>query len=230
MDLSTPQLITNLILWYVVFLFSTTMHEAMHAYAATKWGDNTALQSGLVTFNPIPHMKRSPIGMIVAPLVVFFLNNGNFMIGWASTPFNPYWAARYPKRSLIMSMAGPLSHLGIVIVSGLLFALVAGLGFFETGSRLAWPIYQLLSVIFNLNLLLFFFNILPFPPLDGSEFYYLFIKREEDRLKWRMTANSYWIVGIVLSWYVLEKAYPYVYAIATIMRSAVALFIHSLLG
>ena len=91
--------------WYLVFLYSTTLHEAAHAWAALKLGDDTAYQGGQVTLDPTPHIRREPIGMVVVPLLSFLF--GGWMIGWASTPYDPDWAMRYPRRSAWMSLAGP---------------------------------------------------------------------------------------------------------------------------
>ena len=85
------------LLWYVAFLFSTTLHEASHAFAAFRLGDRTAYEGGQVTLDPIPHMRREPIGTIVVPLLSFLL--GGWMIGWASTPYNRNWAEQAPKRA-----------------------------------------------------------------------------------------------------------------------------------
>ena len=59
------------LIWYVAFLFSTTLHEAAHSWAALRMGDPTAYHGGQVTLNPIPHIRRSPVGMVVIPIVAF---------------------------------------------------------------------------------------------------------------------------------------------------------------
>ncbi len=213
--------ISGLVVWYAVFLFSTTFHEAMHAFVSHRGGDDTAYQGGQVTLNPLPHIRRSPFGMVVVPILTFFLNGGNWMIGWASAPFNPYWAARHPKRSFLMSLAGPLSHLPLVIVS--LFVMWLGLrsGFFApmdfpnrmfpvsapAGATWNWALAMLVNVAFRLNTVLLVFNLIPLPPLDGSEVWYLFVKREEDRLRFRYQANSYAFAGLMLAWYVFPEIY-----------------------
>ena len=60
-------------------------------------GDDTAYRSGQVSLNPIPHIKREPFGTVVVPLLSFAA--GGWMIGWASTPYNPQWAHDYPKKA-----------------------------------------------------------------------------------------------------------------------------------
>ena len=56
-------------LWFVAFLLSTTVHEAMHAFVAWKGGDPTAYHGGQVSLSPLPHIRREPIGMVVVPLL-----------------------------------------------------------------------------------------------------------------------------------------------------------------
>src|SRR4029077_1938006 len=92
-----PQLLVEGLTWFVVFLFSTTLHEAGHALAALKLGDPTAYEGGQVTLNPLPHIRRSPIGMLLVPLITFA--STHWMMGWASAPYDPSWAHRYPKRA-----------------------------------------------------------------------------------------------------------------------------------
>ena len=100
-------------LWFLAFLFSTTVHEAMHALAALKGGDPTAYHGGQVSLSPIPHIRREPIGMLVVPLLTA-LTQG-WAIGWASTPYDTRWAAQYPKRAALMAAAGPAGNLSIAL-------------------------------------------------------------------------------------------------------------------
>ncbi|HEY0514021.1 MAG TPA: site-2 protease family protein [Thermoanaerobaculia bacterium] len=174
-----PQLLVEGLTWFVVFLFSTTLHEAGHAFAALKLGDPTAYEGGQVSLNPIPHIRRSPIGMLLVPLVTFATTH--WMMGWASAPYDPLWAHRYPKRAAVMASAGPAANLLLVIVSGLLIRAGVWTGTFyapdtanfttvtaaAAGSWAAAAVTPL-SILFSLNLLLFTFNLLPLPPLDGS--------------------------------------------------------------
>lgn len=218
--------LTELLVWYVVFLFSTTLHEALHSYAAAWGGDDTAYLSGQATLNPIPHIQREKFGMVLVPLVTFFLYEGRWMIGWASAPYNPAWAARHPGRSFLMSLAGPFSHLPAIAVS--FGAMYVGLrnGFFAfpshpgdlfpvavgEGGSLAYALAFVLNIVFQLNVILFLFNILPLPPLDGSAIWDLFIKSEESRLRWHYTAASYSLAGLALAWYIFPRVYSPVYS------------------
>src|SRR4030042_794036 len=101
------------VIWYIVFIVSTTFHEACHGFAAVKLGDPTAYHHGLVTLDPLPHIKRSPFGMVIIPILSFALSG--WMIGWASAPFDPYWALSNRKKAAWMALAGPGANLILVL-------------------------------------------------------------------------------------------------------------------
>jgi Zn-dependent protease len=183
--------------WFVVFIFSTTLHEAGHAFAAWKLGDSTAYEGGQVSLNPLPHIQREPIGMILVPIISFALNG--WMMGWASAPYDPEWAHRYPKRAAIMAAAGPAGNLLLALLSGIVIRLV---GAPEGGLGMT------LLVLFYLNLLLFVFNLLPVPPLDGSAILPMFMsdgmaRRYRDFLRQPMFS----LLGLLLAW----RVFPYLF-------------------
>lgn len=175
----TPQFLLLGFIYYFAFLFSTTCHEAAHALAAQLGGDNTAALGGQVSLNPIPHIRRSPYGMVVFPLLSFFLMAGG-MIGFASAPYDPNWARRHPHRAALMALAGPTTNFTLMLLAA--FALRAGASF----QLLQWDHYTgphglpavILYVFFSLNLLLGVFNLLPVPPLDGSSAIMLFMPEQ----------------------------------------------------
>jgi hypothetical protein len=87
----------SFLIWYVVFVFSTTAHEAGHALVAYLGGDRTAYEGGQVTLDPMPHIRRSPFGMVVIPIITFLLSGGGYMFGFASAPYDAFWAQRNPR-------------------------------------------------------------------------------------------------------------------------------------
>ncbi len=154
------------ILWFVTFVISTTVHEAAHATFAMLGGDRTALEGGQVTLNPLPHMRREPFGMVALPLISLYLSisqGGLMCIGYASTPYNPIWAYRHPKRAALMSAAGPLSN---VLLAAIAFAVLFFIARPDGGTQEA--VRQIAGTFMFLNLLLAVFNLIPLPPLDGA--------------------------------------------------------------
>jgi hypothetical protein len=101
------QAVTGLV-WYMVFLFSVTLHEAAHAWAAQRGGDPTAYLGGQVSLDPRPHIRREPFGMVILPL--FTAITSGWPIGYASTPYDPVWALNHPRRAAWMSLAGPAAN------------------------------------------------------------------------------------------------------------------------
>ena len=167
------------LLWYTAFLLSTTCHEAAHALVAKWGGDLTAYAGGQVTLNPAPHIQREPFGMVLMPWLSFLLGGGSWMMGWASAPYDPYWARRHPRRSGWMALGGPAANFILVIVAGLVIQAGLRSGLFllpgslsmsrlvEANGGIAAGFATFFSILFSLNLLLGTFNLIPFPPLDG---------------------------------------------------------------
>ncbi len=166
------------VVWYAVFLLSTTLHEAAHAWAAKRGGDLTAYHGGQVSLDPRPHIRREPFGMVVLPVLSLVLSG--FPFGFASTPYDPVWAERHPRRAAWMSLAGPAANLLLVVSAGLLVRLGIAAGGLATpesvriteivaGAPGAWSTAAfVLSLFFSLNLILATLNLIPLPPLDGS--------------------------------------------------------------
>jgi len=111
----TPEFLLYGFIWYVAFLFSTTCHEAAHALVAKRGGDETASEGGQVSLNPFPHIRRELFGMVIVPLLSYFINQS--MIGWASAPFDPAWERRYPRRAGWMALAGPAANFSLMLLA-----------------------------------------------------------------------------------------------------------------
>jgi len=181
------------LLWYFVFLYSTVCHEAAHAWTALKLGDDTAYLGGQVSLDPIPHIRREPWGMVLVPLITFFMNAANgvtWMMGWASAPYNREWAERNPRHAAWMAIAGPAANLLLVIAAGICIRVGIAAGWFAVPESFRFadivrPIEEggvahfatmLLGVVFSLNVLLMTFNLIPLPPFDGASVPLLFLR------------------------------------------------------
>ena len=215
------------VIWYVVFLLSTTCHEAGHALAAKLGGDLTAFHGGQVSLNPIPHVRREPFGMLLFPIISYAI--GGWMMGWASAPYDPYWAERHPRRAAWMSLAGPGANFTLTILAGL--AIHAGIlmGVFMHPQEANFThiviaakpgaadgAATLLSVLFSLNLLLGTFNLLPIPPLDGFGAVGLLLPEGAahrfQQLAHQMRGFS--MIGILIAWKIFDPIFDPVFSIA----------------
>lgn len=211
---------------YIVFLLSTSVHEAAHAWTARRGGDSTAFDGGQVTLDPIPHIRRAPFGMVVLPLISVAIMG--WPLGFASTPYDPRWAERHPNRAAWMALAGPGANLLLAVGAGLLINIGLLVGVFEApaeigfadvtiaagGSGNAWHVAAyLLGAVFALNLLLAVFNLLPLPPLDGSAGLALLLPdRAVPRYRRFLSSNPYfgWL-GIFVAWQVFQYVFDPVF-------------------
>jgi Zn-dependent protease len=222
---------SNLILfgitWYVVFLFSTTCHEAAHALAAKLGGDLTAARGGQVSLDPIPHIRREPFGMVIFPILSYVA--GGWMMGWASAPYDPFWAQRYPKRAAWMSLAGPAANLSLAIVAAILIRVGMMTGFLTrpqffnfahivsgSGSEASQAAAALLSILFSLNLLLGVFNLLPLPPLDGFGAVGVLLPESGARRFqiFGMQIRRFSLLGLLIAWRVFDPLFFPIFGIA----------------
>jgi Zn-dependent protease len=225
--MKTPDLALGAI-WYIVFLFSTTCHEAAHALVAKLGGDTTAEEGGQVTLNPIPHIRRSPYGMVLVPIVSYLL--GGWMIGWASAPFDPEWQRRYPRRSGWMALAGPAANFSLMLLAGSAIRMGIAAGHFRVPetipgySGLVSPansgeptfVTAALSILFLLNLLLGTFNLLPVPPLDGHSGIMVLMPANfaERYLQWVERASGFSILGLFLAWTLYDRLFEPIFVFA----------------
>jgi Zn-dependent protease len=219
----TPEFITFGLIWYIVFLFSTTCHEASHALAAKLGGDLTAFHGGQVTLNPAPHVSREPMGMVLVPLISYFL--GGSMIGWASAPYDPYWQQRYPRRAALMSLAGPAANFALALIAAIGIHIGIGMGVFQMPDHVTFGNFtevidpmtasggakfaaSLLSVLYFANVLLGTFNLLPMPPLDGATGVTI-LMGEKNALRFIefVRQPGFQMVGMLIAWGLFGKLF-----------------------
>ncbi|HWF37182.1 MAG TPA: site-2 protease family protein [Candidatus Acidoferrales bacterium] len=221
-----PQFLALGLIWYIVFLFSTTCHEGAHSLIAHLGGDPTAFHGGQVSLNPIPHIRREPVGLVVVPILSYFI--AHWMIGWASAPYNPEWQQRYPRRAAWMALAGPAANFALVIIA----AISIHVGIFAGAFRMPQSVgfthvveaatsgnadfaATFLSILFVLNLLLGTFNLLPVPPLDGNTVVTLFMSESAALrfVRWTRT-SGFGMAGMLLAWVVYDRIFLFIFRVA----------------
>ncbi len=214
------------ITWYVVFLFSTTLHEAAHAWAALRGGDSTAYRGGQVSVDPRPHLRREPFGMLILPVLSLAVSGWPF--GFASAPFDPVWARAHPRRAGWMALAGPAANLGLVLAAALGVRLGMALGLFHapasarltsitlaSAGGLAPGAALLLSQLFSMNLILAVLNLLPIPPLDGSRALSVLLpERIALRIQGWLSQPLLGYVGLLLAWRAFDPLFDPIYGAA----------------
>lgn len=169
---------------YLMLVALLTFHEFGHAWTAWKCGDDTARLQGRVSLNPLAHID--PIGTVLMPLLIIFLpgNMGRFMIGWAKpVPVNPYNLRNKNWDDILVTLAGPGMNLLLAVI---LVAMV------RIGPA---PMGGLCVQAATLSLMLCFFNLIPIPPLDGSQ-----IMRSLTGMSWETYAqlSRFGFIGVII--------------------------------
>ncbi len=215
-------MLANFVVWYLVFLFSLTFHEYAHARVAAWGGDGTAYSGGFVTLDPTPHVLRSPVGLVLIPLLSYF--QSGWMIGWASVPYDPIWGSRYPKRQAFMSAAGPLANLVLALCAFVLLKFLLSRGTFVPNHQLSFgdlvtvvdptqvrsPLGAAalaLGILLDLNLALALFNLIPAPPLDGAGILEGLFPKQLGSLFAQLRGSG---IGQILVLVLLWQGFPYI--------------------
>jgi Zn-dependent protease len=149
----------NILLYRLIALvIGFTVHEFAHAYTAWRFGDPTAKNEGRLTLNPLVHLD--PIGTLLVFIVGF---------GWAKpTPVNPFHFRNRRGASVLVTAAGPLSNLIVAFLFMLFWFTFNFFGLFDAVPDQTFAFLQnMFNYLIYFNILLFVFNLIPLPPLDG---------------------------------------------------------------
>ena len=150
---------------FLVLVFSLTVHESAHAWAADRLGDPTARALGRISLNPLVH--ADPIGTLLFPLIGLLTHAP--IIGWAKPVPVATWRFSHPRRDyLLVAAAGPMSNLSLALLAAVAARLLPEAGSHAAALRIVEPMTAVVYALLMVNLLLAIFNMLPIPPLDGG--------------------------------------------------------------
>lgn len=185
----------------VVLLLAISAHEAAHAWMSYKFGDDTARLLGRITLNPAAH--TDPIGTLLIPIVTFIFGSAGLfvpLIGWGKpTPVNPLRWRNKDLANVMVSLAGILANL---LIASIAFLILKVLLF--NGGRAALPesvrdpIWLFLVYLLMMNVSLAVFNLLPFPPLDGSKVLETFLPPSAQPILEMLEQHGYIILMILI--------------------------------
>lgn len=193
-------LIQTVLIYALPVIFAITLHEAAHAYAAQRLGDNTAAMLGRVTLNPFVHID--PLGTILLPLLLYFSTSGAFLFGYAKPVPVRFDQLRHPKRDMVwVALAGPASNLLQALLWGVLLYVLAGSGITERF------FLDMCKAGMLTNVVMFAFNLFPLPPLDGGRILVGLLPWRQAVMVSRVEPWGFFIVmalvltGIVSTWW-----------------------------
>jgi Zn-dependent protease len=207
-DFDFAVFITNLLVYLVVLLLAISAHEAGHAWVSYKFGDDTAYLLGRVTLNPVKH--TDPIGTLLIPIVGFILGSmgGNLaripLIGWGKpTPVNPRKWSNYKLANVLVSIAGICANIILAVIAfSILKAMIESgmLGRPDSTGGLIDAIVLFLQYMLTLNVSLAIFNLLPFPPLDGSKVLSTFLPASFEPVLQILEQYGFLILLLLIYW------------------------------
>ena len=199
----TPEeLIPRLVIYMVVLLLAISAHEAAHAWMSYKFGDDTARLLGRITLNPVAH--TDPIGTLLIPIAGFIfgaMGGGRVpLVGWGKpTPVNPLRWRNKDVANIMVSLAGILANLLIAIIAFAIFKalLMSGTINLMSDSTLE-PVVLFLDNLLIMNVSLAVFNLLPFPPLDGSKVLSTFLPASMQPMLDFLEQYGYWLLVLLI--------------------------------
>lgn len=177
--------VTDIVILLVSILISLVIHETMHGYVAYWLGDDTASEAGRLTLNPLKHID--PFTTIVLP-VILIITTGIPFLAAKPVPFNPNRLKHGEYGVAMVGVAGPLTNLFLAVLAAAVYRVF--------GASLQGIPLEFIVIFAEVNIGLFIFNMIPFPPLDGSRLLYAFAPEPLQEIMQRIEASGF-VVSLV---------------------------------
>lgn len=181
---------SDLVIVFGAILLSMAIHEAMHAFTSHWLGDTTAKDMGRLTLNPFKHIDvlttvLLPMGLILLGLQPFFIAK--------PVPFNPDRVKYEEFGSALVGLAGPFTNFVLAVLAALIVRI--------SGIAVGTDLFHVFSIFIQINLAFFVFNMIPFPPLDGSRLLFALAPEPVQRVMYRIEAGG--LASILVFMFVL---------------------------
>ncbi len=177
----------DLLIVFITILLSMAIHEAMHAFVAHSLGDTTAREEGRLTLNPLKHVDLYTT--VLLPIVLILLRLPPFFVA-KPVPFNPTRVRYGEFGAALIGIAGPLTNLALAAFA----AAIVRVGGIAVGTST----YNIFSIFILINLAFFAFNMIPFPPLDGSRLLYAFAPEPLQRIMLQIESAGFLTIIIFM--------------------------------
>ena len=203
------------------FLLGIVFHEWAHAWTAKKFGDDTAERMGRLSMNPVVHYDL--VGTIIFPIVGLLM--GGTMFGWAKpVPVDPRRFKNMNKGIFWVSFAGPIANIILAVLSSLLLAIL----YTQVNTNFGFNtvVLGMLQSSIYINIILAVFNLIPFPPLDGSKMVSTFL--DYDQARKYVELQRFTFLFIVLIW--MTPVLSYIMTPALMMGNGMTSLFIGLLG
>lgn len=170
---------SDLVIVFLSIIVSMGIHEAMHAFTSHWLGDTTAKDHGRLTLNPFKHIDI--VTTVLLPMVLILLRLQPFFIA-KPVPFNPSRVKYEEYGAALIGIAGPFTNFFLAVIAAIIVRL--------TGVGVGSDLFNIFSIFIQVNLSFFVFNMIPFPPLDGSRLLYAFAPEPVQRAMYRIESGG----------------------------------------
>lgn len=193
LDQGTVEIIQNLATFFPCFLLALTFHEFSHAWMANKFGDQTAAYEGRLTLNPIVHID--PVGTILFPLINVV--TGFPLLGWAKpVPIDARQFKNHRAGMFFVSFAGPMSNFLLGFIAAIILVAVAA--YVPNSFEFKNAMVHFAKAFVQMNFMLGIFNLLPVPPLDGSQMLLAVLPYDTQRKVYEFWDKAYFLLFFLM--------------------------------